>query len=318
MRKKLGEILVASGAVKRADVDGALSDQSAGEPSRLGDILVALGKITPTQLAHALALQYELPFVEVPEVPAEVLALVPAELQREYRFVPFKRVGAELYVAMADLSNLEVVTALESQWARVHVSVAASDEIDTVLGLVPGVAAPPAIPPVPRGEVGPIDALLSDLGLVPAPAPPAAELDDLFGDLNLGAEPEPPPSGVKAAPTLTYSGLFGDAAPVVVGQALEASAARPAPPVGDATLAAAGDDEDAPITGSLALPEWLRDTEPVPAPAAAQGGHGPGPGWTGALDHLAPSKLVLGLARALIARGLVTEQDILDALGPPK
>jgi hypothetical protein len=40
--------------------------------------------------------------------------------------------------------------------------------------------------------------------------------------------------------------------------------------------------------------------------------------WTGALDHLMPSKLVVGLTRALLARGLVTEEEILAALGQKK
>ncbi|MBL8915704.1 MAG: hypothetical protein JNM17_33705 [Archangium sp.] len=65
------------------------------------------------------------------------------------------------------------------------------------------------------------------------------------------------------------------------------------------------------------LPDWLKTegagfrspvAPPVPTPGA----------WTGALDHLAPSKLVLGLTRALLARGLVTEEEILAALGQKK
>jgi len=64
------------------------------------------------------------------------------------------------------------------------------------------------------------------------------------------------------------------------------------------------------------LPDWLKTDpgSPVPAPAAPTA---PG-AWTGALDHLAPSKLVLGLTRALLARGLVTEDEILAALGEKK
>ena len=61
-----------------------------------------------------------------------------------------------------------------------------------------------------------------------------------------------------------------------------------------------------------ALPDWLR-TE---TPAAPRSGN-PSP-WTGALDHLMPSKLVVGLTRALLARGLVTEEEILAALGQKK
>ena len=36
------------------------------------------------------------------------------------------------------------------------------------------------------------------------------------------------------------------------------------------------------------------------------------------MHNLAPSRLVLGLTRALLARGIVTEADILAALGQKK
>ena len=64
-----------------------------------------------------------------------------------------------------------------------------------------------------------------------------------------------------------------------------------------------------------ALPDWLR-TEASGTPAAPAPTE-PGT-WTGALDHLMPSKLVIGLTRALLARGLVTEEEILAALGQKK
>ncbi|MFT3707461.1 MAG: hypothetical protein QM817_07310 [Archangium sp.] len=66
------------------------------------------------------------------------------------------------------------------------------------------------------------------------------------------------------------------------------------------------------------LPDWLKtEGSGVPSPLAAAAAGAPGT-WTGALDHLAPSKLVLGLTRALLARGLVTEEEILAALGQKK
>jgi Type II secretion system (T2SS), protein E, N-terminal domain len=55
------------------------------------------------------------------------------------------------------------------------------------------------------------------------------------------------------------------------------------------------------------LPDWLKAGEGTADL-----------GWTGALDHLAPSKLIVAVTRALIRRGLVSERDILDAAEPKK
>ncbi|MBL8953707.1 MAG: general secretion pathway protein GspE, partial [Myxococcaceae bacterium] len=77
MRLKLGEILVEQGAVRPEDVDAALEHQSSGDPSRLGDLLVANGKLTAVQLARGLSLQSGLPFVQLEQVSPQVAALVP-------------------------------------------------------------------------------------------------------------------------------------------------------------------------------------------------------------------------------------------------
>lgn len=60
----------------------------------------------------------------------------------------------------------------------------------------------------------------------------------------------------------------------------------------------------------LELPDWLRgDAAEAAAPDA-----GAEDLWTGELETLAPSKLITGVARALIRKGILTEQDVLEAL----
>ena len=88
----------------------------------------------------------------------------------------------------------------------------------------------------------------------------------------------------------------------------------PTAPAPEVTQARAPEPLAAP-TGE-ALPDWLK-TEPG-AGAVQQTKPADSPMWTGALDHLMPSKLVVGLTRALLARGLVTEEEILAALGQKK
>lgn len=444
MKKKLGEILIGAGAVTEADIEGALSEQSAGEPARLGDLLVASGKLSSTELARALAQQYELPFVELPPLPQAVLDLVPLELQRQFRFVPLRSEGTELSIAMADLTNVEVLAILEQQWTKVHVSVAAGDEIDALHNTLSGIFQP-AAPEAPAGSTITADDLFGSLDLdapppddvpppIPSPIPQVApvleaprtsaspRVEDLFGDLNLessrtGIEAQPPddapltpeplvePPTVEAlspvvdpawAPTVEMevpqipegsgpvieaaiaeasgpvpvvlpesSGPLIVAADEVSGQEAEgtregtgklldmlaessggtgpvidtpffrdASVGDLVPPMTDvpfsspsalAALALAPPEaspppppvSEPPVPDAEALPDWLQGAaSPSPVPGA------PPPAvdaaWTGALDHLAPSKLVVGLTRALLARGLVTEAEILAALGQKK
>lgn len=468
MKRKLGEILVANGAVSAGDVDGALADQSAGDASRLGDLLVATGKISSSQLARGLAEQYELPFVELPPLPQAVLDLVPLELQRQYRFVPLKSDGTELSIAMADLANVEVIALLEQQWTRVHVHVAGGDEIDALHATLSGIFRSPSSDNLPSiapsiSPLGSADDLFGSLDLTetppvegngapspvpfiapistpdsPRPAPASPRAEDLFGDLNLesartGIAAQSPEATaaltngasskieVESAPPLIAEEEEGSVTtletlepiesnsdvisaviegvtasePALSAAAAEAEAAEPAelavtsgessgPIIGikegtgplldlinvdggtgpvvdtpffrDANVDAAGvrPVPDRPFgsgpssIGAIAIPppmptvphhppvELASALPPESSPSSAEPlpdwlkteGAGlrspvappvPTPGvWTGALDHLAPSKLVLGLTRALLARGLVTEEEILAALGQKK
>ncbi|HWP04058.1 MAG TPA: DUF4388 domain-containing protein, partial [Gemmatimonadaceae bacterium] len=58
-RDRLGDILVKSGAISRADLDEAIAHQSAHPEMRLGEILLALGKIGREQLRHYIRHQVE-------------------------------------------------------------------------------------------------------------------------------------------------------------------------------------------------------------------------------------------------------------------
>jgi hypothetical protein len=72
---------------------------------------------------------------------------------------------------------------------------------------------------------------------------------------------------------------------------------------------------DAKPAGGLELPDWLRGDAPAEVPSAAAAG---GERWTGELEVLAPSRLIAGIARALIRKGFLSERDVLEALEQPK
>jgi hypothetical protein len=207
MRKKLGEILVASGVVSQNDLDVALGDQTAGEPARVGDLLVALGKITPIQLARALSQQHAIPFIQLPPVPGDVLKTIPIEFQQQHRLVPFRVTGEAISVAVADPSNIDAIEELRSQLnKKVNRYVAAADEIDAIhtgaLGVasldMPSIA--PAVAPVSRGPSA--KELFGSLDLEPSSGGSGLG-DDLFAGIDLPppdvADLPPPPAVAPVA-----------------------------------------------------------------------------------------------------------------------
>jgi hypothetical protein len=187
MKKKLGEILIAAGAVSRADIEAALSDQSAGEPARLGDLLVALGKITPLQLAKALSIQYGVRFTTVPAISREVLDAVPMDLQRRFRFIPLKVAQGSITIALADLSHAssDVLPVLRKRWGTVNLFVAPSDEIEAAHAQA---AAPPPAPS--RRASGPL----------PRKPVVTASDDELFAALDLALPSDPAPAAPPSPP----------------------------------------------------------------------------------------------------------------------
>lgn len=316
MRKKLGEILLARGLVTEEVIQRALANQCAGDPNRLGEILVASAQLSPRQLAMTLAEQYGLPFVEVSPLPQSVLELVPKDLQRQFHFVPLGASGTELSIAMADLSHVEILALLEQQWTKVHIHVAVAESIAAV-HLAAEESHIPRFQQTPVPTIAPVRSPSGPLFV----APPRAE--DLFGDLNLE-------SAKTGIPAHDADFLHGASAPLEKKTAVPPLAESASEPVEDeAVTSPSGRGVDPKEIAEA----FLSTSGPIVEASHSSGPivDGPFPGqsdlasprletpalaeWTGALDHLMPSKLVVGLTRALLARGLVTEDEILDALG---
>lgn len=229
-RRKLGDLLIEMGAVPRAEVDAALADQSAGEPARIGDILLSSGKITPVALAKALAKQHGIRFVELSTVDPKASALMPLEFLQAHRVVPFRLERDEgeqrLHVAVADPTVREVMSEIEAQ-ARLPVSiaVAAVDDIEGVLQALSGevmtdgvlvdaatespfelhgghdVTAPhqPPTDLLERARVGE-RTVVAPVPAASMPRPRASPtIDDLFGSIDLDESPMPSPPVAAAA-----------------------------------------------------------------------------------------------------------------------
>jgi Type II secretion system (T2SS), protein E, N-terminal domain len=137
-------------------------------------------------------------------------------------------------------------------------------------------------------------------------AAPGDEIDSFFGS------PAP-----LAPPTLDTDMLFGDID--LEGPQVEELIAdlEPAPSKAEVPNLRVTDTEaqepEPESRTEESLPEWLVESSPThfrlhPSPPPAQAL------WTGALDSFAPSQLVKASVVALVKRGVLSEQDILDAL----
>jgi len=219
MRKKIGELLVESGAVTEANVRNALGHQRAhGHGHRLGRILVTMGLVSPAAVARALATQFDLPFIELPEVPPEVTATIPLDFQAEHRVIPFRLEvegrSERLHIAVEDPADLTVVDELRFQLRKnVRVYVAAADDIDNALSLARGekleVVEAIALDEesgsgemsIERDRPGMVAGGRFDPGAPQTPPPSGASvLEWELPEVPRKKSPPPPPAPARAAP----------------------------------------------------------------------------------------------------------------------
>ena len=328
MRKKIGELLINAGVVTEAQVRAALGRRGAPGPQRLGEVLLAEGLCTPSDIARALAAQHGLPFVELPEeVPPAVTALVSVDFQSEHRILPFRmevdgRIE-RIHIAVEDPSDMSLADELRFQLRKqVRVFIVASDDLDTALARVrgepldiveaepfyededeapppPSVAADPSLEwdfpeapsPAPQPVAEPVPARSPLRGSPPPPpveSPPPAPGLDVLDDL-LGIAPSPPPR--PPPPPEADEAEDTPRVPVVLfGGA--AQGARPAMPL---TPAPQFSDDD------LAV---LNDLERISQ------------GEEASLDteKVKPARMVASLIRLLIRKGLIQEREFLEEL----
>jgi len=114
---KLGDILRNSGAVTDAELDHAL-EQQRGTNKFLGDVLLELGYASPTEIARALAVQLDIPFIELGDAyqlrPDEI-HLVPESVARRFCLVPIKKETATaVTVVMRDPLDIEALDTVRS------------------------------------------------------------------------------------------------------------------------------------------------------------------------------------------------------------
>ncbi|MCA9123238.1 MAG: Flp pilus assembly complex ATPase component TadA [Planctomycetaceae bacterium] len=113
MAGRLGDILVAQGAITEEQLQAALSAQ--GARGMLGEMLVARGQITNDQLGAALAQQFDVPYREMaPEtINPQVVCLIPEALGRQRLMAPIAVKGGVMTLAMVAPDDMNAISEAE-------------------------------------------------------------------------------------------------------------------------------------------------------------------------------------------------------------
>jgi type IV pilus assembly protein PilB len=114
MSVKLGEILVREQMISPSQLRESL-DYQREHGGRLGSIVVKLGFISDDFISTVLSRQYGVPSVnlELFDVDADILELIPYEAAVRYSVLPLSRSGANLTIAMADPTDVPAIDDLK-------------------------------------------------------------------------------------------------------------------------------------------------------------------------------------------------------------
>jgi adsorption protein B len=113
-KRRLGEILVASGVIPAGTIRDALETQPSGV--LLGAHLLSMGQLTEESLCQALSFQQGLPMGEFePEsVPSRIAHALPELVVREWSVLPFRVAEGSLFLASARLPTPAMTASLRS------------------------------------------------------------------------------------------------------------------------------------------------------------------------------------------------------------
>jgi len=128
-RPRLGEILVRSGALTVAQLEHALEQQKELK-LQLGEVLVKLNYITDEAMRQALALQLNIPFLDLDRlnIDKDLAKIINPSYARRHMLVPVSVTGSMLTIAMDDPTHQTLVEELARSTGLIVTVVTASQE----------------------------------------------------------------------------------------------------------------------------------------------------------------------------------------------
>ncbi len=129
--KKIGEILLEQNFIDQGQLDEVLSMQSQRRGKRLGQIMVEMGYVTYKMIGIALAIQYNVPFLDLTSqaIDPKAIELVSADTVRRWNVMPLNVQQAILTVAVTDPAEHAAEDELRGRGITVIVVVATPQDI---------------------------------------------------------------------------------------------------------------------------------------------------------------------------------------------
>ena len=130
MNTRLGDFLVERSLISQEELDRALARQKE-VLKPLGEVLLELKILDEARLAHALADQLGIPYVDLFTTPLQpnAIDLIPEHLARKYKCIPIRINNEFLEVAMCDPMDLDALEEL-SKAAKLEISPLISTRTD--------------------------------------------------------------------------------------------------------------------------------------------------------------------------------------------
>ncbi len=110
-RRRIGDILLAEGVITSSQLEEALAIQRrTGE--LLGAILLDMKLVTEAEIAKTICMQYQLPFLSLAnyDYDQKLVNLFPKEFLAAHRILPFDKVGDTLLVMIAEVPGEDILT----------------------------------------------------------------------------------------------------------------------------------------------------------------------------------------------------------------
>ncbi len=136
--KALGRVLVEEKVISEEHLQAALELQKAGDPRRLGTLLIENGWLDPESLAMALSVHLNLPFIDLKRhaINRDLLEVVPEDFARRHHLIPLDIVHGAMAVVMEDPTDVQVIEELAAlSGYPISPTVGTSNDIEDAIDL---------------------------------------------------------------------------------------------------------------------------------------------------------------------------------------
>jgi general secretion pathway protein E len=134
----IGQVLLNADLISPSQLQEALDLQAEGDDRRLGNILIEEGWLEPENLAMALSVHLNIPFIDLKRhrIQPEALQKIPESTARRYSLVPLDQLDGTLAVVMEDPTDIQVIEELEAiSGQTITPMVGVSEEIRAAIDL---------------------------------------------------------------------------------------------------------------------------------------------------------------------------------------